>query len=184
MASDILFQRFSGQPVISYLFLEIFQRAVAANESITMRDALLPALEAVGISDPSDEVLEAYGEAIHTLFERKGDAEVKRRSNKREFGSEFFKWAEELELDDRLFLISGYDYERAYSYYVNTPIPVVERLWSLFVMQEWQRIQGGYEGVVYGMGGELKASSAKVHEAPKTEMDLEQRRLAAKSIGL
>jgi hypothetical protein len=199
--TTLFYERHLKKPVISHLFLEAIEELITRDPETNLRTALLHAIEAIGGgNEPSTEELSDYADALQEFHRSRAQlisakpaqaspeeplTPLTKKSSKKGRGSGFLRWIDSLKLEERLLLISDYDYDKAYHYYAKVPVEVVDRLWTLYVASRWNELDGMFEAVVYGMGGELKGGETKseVHEKSKTAADEKERQATLKSIG-
>lgn len=199
--TTLFYERHLKKPIISHLFLEAIEELITRDPDTDLRTALLHAIDAIGEgTDPSPEELSDYADALQEFHRTRSQlisakpeesppdeplTPLTKKSSKKGRGNGFLKWVDSLKLEERLLLISDYDYDKAYHYYAKVPVEVVDRLWTLYVASRWNEMDSMFEAVVYGMGGELKGGETKseVHEKSKTAAEEKARQSTLKSIG-
>lgn len=173
---------------ITYQFLELFAKSVDNNNrDAEVQELLLPVLSALGYKPPYDESFVV--EVLEQLSEvQKVKSEMKKGKNgsKRSFGSEFIKWFARLDIEQILFLLSEYDFDKAGHLWASTPVLAVDRMMETKMEYEWQVASKDFEAVIFGMGGKIKGGASdgeKIHDAPKNAGEDSQRKSTLKGLG-
>jgi len=173
---------------VSYLFLELFSKSVEKyGDDADMSEVIPPVLSALGIDPPySEEMIIGIVYDLKELQDSRPKGKSNKSSGKRTFGREFIKWFGNLDIDQTLLLLTGYDFDAAYKIYSELPASLVARMIDTKMGHEWTHAEASFEAVIFGMGGSIKGGKSdadKTTDAPKTKAEEDARLAQLKKMG-
>jgi len=174
---------------VTYLFLELFTKSYENSESEDVTEILLPVLDALGHKPPYDEqflvdILKDMDE-LQKVKAEQAKGGKRNSSNKRSFGSEFLKWYTQLDTEQTLLLLTGFDFGAAYRLYSEVPALIVDSMIQTKLGYEWNTAEKDFEAVVFGMGGSIKGGTKNADQVfeNKTEDGAAEMQAQLKKMG-
>lgn len=165
---------------VSYLFLEVFTKAMTQNQEASVEEALAITLLKIGynLKDLNEDQAETMVgrllkfqqeevEALARITEEANKSSIATGGKGKSFGQDYLEYFKEMSNADKCLVACNYDYERARVLYCETDKDIADAVLSKYMETRWQELKTIFEAAVFGFGGSI---GGKKDDGPAFDM--------------